>query len=356
LISNDSITITDPTPGPAGERGPLTRLFGKLIRNERDMPFIRLSLLLTVIFGGAAAYIFMPGNFRWWMAPVYWVLHVAFLGPFMLMLHNVCHNTLFRREYGLLNRYIPWGIGVFLGQSPETYFVHHIGMHHTEGNLPDDLSSTMQYQRDSFIDWTRYAGRFLLLGDVQLYRYMKRQGRIRLATRFVTGEAFFFALTSAALLWNWRAGLVVFVVPMLTTRILLMMGNWAQHAFVDPEDPTNDYRTVVTFINSSYNHRCFNDGYHLGHHLKPTRHWLDMPADFLEKRGEMIAQQSLVFRKIDYFMIYVLLMFKRYRTLASYFVNLDPDRPLSEDQVVALIKRRLRKFDGVQLAALRTAA
>jgi hypothetical protein len=63
-----------------------------------------------------------------------------------------------------------------------------------------------------------------------------------------------------------------------------------------------------------------------------------------------------VFRKIDYFMIYVLLMFKRYRTLASYFVNLDPDRPLSEDQVVALIKRRLRKFDGAQLAALRTAA
>jgi len=356
LLSDGGITITDPTAESPRTRGPLTRLFSPLIRDERDMPFIRLSLFLTPVFGGAAIYMFIPGNFRWWMAPIYWGLHIAFLGPFILMLHNVCHNALFKRKYDLLNKYIPWVIGVLVGQSPETYFVHHIGMHHAEGNLPDDLSSTMKYQRDSFVDWARYAVRFLLRGDFELYRYMKGRGRGRLALRLVIGEAFFAALTVAALLWNWRAGLVVFVVPMLVTRVLLMMGNWAQHAFVDPEDPTNDYRTVVTFINSRYNHRCFNDGYHLGHHLKPTRHWLDMPADFLEKREAMIEHQSLVFRKIDYFTIYVLLMFKRYRTLAKYVVSVDPDNPLSQEEIVALIKRRVQKFDAAQLAAFRAAA
>jgi hypothetical protein len=89
--------------------------------------------------------------------------------------------------------------------------------------------------------------------------------------------------------------------------------------------------------------------------LKPTRHWLEMPADFLDKREEMAQQGSLVFRKIDYFMIFIPLMLKRYRTLAKFFVNLDPEQVLSEDEVVALIKRRLKKFDASQLAAVQPA-
>ncbi len=352
MISDGVITITDPTSESPPKLGLLGKFFSPLLRDERDVPFVRLSLLLTLIFGGAAVYMFVPGNFRWWMAPIYWALYITFLGPFTLMLHNVCHNALFKREYDSLNKYIPWVVGTFLGQTPEVYFVHHIGMHHAEGNLPDDLSSTMKYQRDSFIDFSKYAGKFLFLGELELLSYMRKRGRQRLVRRMVIGEIFFIALTVAALVWNWQAGLVVFVVPGLATRILLMMGNWAQHAFVDPEDSTNDYRTVVTFINSPYNRRCFNDGYHLGHHLKPTLHWLDMPADFLDKKEEMIRQRSLVFRKIDYFVIFVLLMLKRYRTLAKYFVNLDPDNPLSEEEIVALIKRRVKRFETSELATL----
>jgi fatty acid desaturase len=294
------------------------------------------------------------------MAPIYWAVYLWFLGPFVLMLHNTCHRKLFKREYKTLNSYTPWVLGIFLGQPPESYFVHHIGMHHADGNLPDDLSSTMPYQRDSFIDWLKYVARFMFLGVPDLFVYMKRRGRDRLAWRLVRGELSFLVLAVLALLWNWRAALVVFVVPLVVTRVLLMMGNWTQHAFVDPDDPTNDFRTVVTFINSSYNHRCFNDGYHLGHHLKQDRHWLDMPADFLDKRQQMIENQSLVFQKIDYFVIFLLLMLKRYRTLAKYHVNLDPDNPLSEDEVVALMKRRLKKFEAARLeeiqAGLRPAA
>ena len=46
---------------------------------------------------------------------------------------------------------------------------------------------------------------------------------------------------------------------------------------------------------------------------------------------------------------------KRHKTLAKYFVNLDPDNPPSEEDVVALIKRRLEKFDADQLAAFNAA-
>jgi hypothetical protein len=81
-----------------------------------------------------------------------------------------------------------------------------------------------------------------------------------------------------------------------------------------------------------------------------------MPTDLLEKRQRMVAEDSLVFRKIDYFVIFLLLMLKRYRTLARYYVHLDPAHPRSEDDVVALIRRRLRKFSPEELATVRSRA
>jgi hypothetical protein len=49
-------------------------------------------------------------------------------------------------------------------------------------------------------------------------------------------------------------------------------------------------------------------------------------------------------------------MLKRYRTLARYFVHLDPGNPLSEEEIVALIKRRVKRFAPGQLGALQPAA
>ncbi|WP_090601813.1 hypothetical protein [Parapedobacter koreensis] len=37
----------------------------------------------------------------------------------------------------------------FFGHMADTYYAHHVGMHHAENNLKDDKSSTMSYQRDS---------------------------------------------------------------------------------------------------------------------------------------------------------------------------------------------------------------
>ena len=327
--------------GSERKGGFLSRPFARLIRDERDLPFVRLALLMTVVFWPLAIYLFVPGRFSWWLAPIYWALYLFFLGPFVLMLHNTSHRPLFKREYGWLNRYIPWVVGPLIGMAPETYFSHHMGMHHKEGNLHEDLSSTMRYQRDSFAHFMRFYVEFLFLGGVQLVGYLRARGRDRLATRFIVGETAYMLATVLALLVNWRVGLVVFAVPLVLTRFLLMAGNWAQHAFVDPDQPANDWRSVVTFINSKYNHRCFNDGYHIGHHLKASRHWLEMPADFLANRQRLVDENALVFEKIDYFIIFVLLMTKQHERLARYRVNLDPNREYTFQETVATMKARL---------------
>jgi fatty acid desaturase len=346
------LPLTDPVWQPDMAQGPFARLVRPLLREERDVGIVRTMLLvfLGVVVPGLV--LFVPGLFRWWMAPIYWFLYIRFIGPYTLMLHCVCHRKIFRRDLDWMHHLVSWVLGPFLGHTPDSYYVHHIGMHHVEGNLPGDLSSTMKYQRDSFRDFLKYEVDFFFLGVIKLFRYFQTRGRKKLARRLFVGEAFFLALAAAATIWNPPAGLTVFVVPFLVTRILLMMGNWAQHAFVDPDEPANDYCTVVAFVNSDYNQRSFNDGYHLTHHLVPHLHYLDMPADFLSRREEMIRKDSLVFRKIDYFGMFLLLMTKQHRKLASYHVELDPEHPRSEDEIVALIQRRLRRFEPEALARL----
>jgi hypothetical protein len=67
-----------------------------------------------------------------------------------------------------------------------------------------------------------------------------------------------------------------------------------------------------------------------------------MPEDFLEKRDKMIEYDSIVFEKVDYFIIWALLMTRQHRLLAKFYVDLDPENPKSESEVVSLLKRRLQ--------------
>ena len=148
---------------------------------------------------------------------------------------------------------------------------------------------------------------------------------------------------------NWRATLVVFIFPMIFTRFMMMAGNWAQHAFIDLNEPANCYRNSITCISSFYNWQCFNDGYHIGHHLYPSMHWTDMPASFQQNIGTYEKEKSIVFRKLDYFQIWIFLMTKNYSKLAKYYVELDPLHPKTSMEIVGLLKERTKKYTNKHL-------
>jgi hypothetical protein len=116
------IVLDDPTYEPravqrAGERAVL-----RFIHDPRDVPFLKL-----MDSGGVAV---GPGALRAWGVPVVarrcpsLVLVLYLMGPFILMLHNTSHRRLFRRPWGWMNQYIPWVLGPFFGESPETYSAH----------------------------------------------------------------------------------------------------------------------------------------------------------------------------------------------------------------------------------------
>ncbi|GIJ99544.1 hypothetical protein Aspvir_001677 [Aspergillus viridinutans] len=204
-------------------------------------------------------------HFTWVHRLLHWILHVWFAGTYTLMKHQYVHmNGVLAPKYRVFDRLFPYLVDPLVGHTWNSYYYHHVKHHHVEGNGPADLNSTMWYDRESITDFACYP-------------------KYALKTALWEGSNYYFIY----LMWryvNHRAAFCVFILPLLTLRLGLMAGNWGQHAFVDPDDPTSDFRSSITLIDVASNRFCFNDGYHTSHHLHPCRHWRDHPVALLKDR------------------------------------------------------------------------
>jgi len=337
------IAFTDPVYTKTETSG-FTRFMLRFIRDERDIVFIHLILKIALVIFPIAAFLFIPGMFNWWVAIGYLVVNwVFFTPPYILMLHCTSHRPLFKLTHSWLGKIIPWFLGPFFGETPETYFGHHIGMHHPENNLREDLSSTIEYQRDNFGDFMKYFLRFFTLGIIDLTSYHTRKKRFKLRKNTILGELSWYIFVIAMSFFNWHATLVVFIIPMIFTRFVMMAGNWGQHAFVDADAPANCYRNSLTCIEADYNKKCFNDGYHIIHHIKPAMHYTDMAQEFRDNLDDYAREKAIVIEGIDFSMVWFFLMMGNYKKLAKQFVRLD-DSLKTEEEVIAFLKMRVKRL------------
>lgn len=265
------------------------------------------------------------------------------------MFHCLCHRKIFKPAYQqAAHNYITWIICPLFGHSPESYFSHHMGMHHVENNNEDDASSTMAYQRDSLRSFFAYFFNFLFLGFKQTFEYLFMRKRKKLYTRLTLGEWVFIFFCIGMCFVNLKATLVVYVVPFFFARFVMMLGNWTQHSFIDHSDPEDLYTNSINCINTDYNKICWNDGYHIIHHLRPGLHYTDMPGEFLKRKDEFAARKAIVFDGIHYLHIFIYLMTKRYGKLADNLVNIN-NMFESREQAIALMKERTRRIVPAQL-------
>jgi len=336
--TSPGLTIDDSATAP---RPPYVRWVVPLLNDERDATFVGLMCSCLLVASSGVA-LFFADRWFWYQAPIHILLVGLLIDRFTLMLHCTSHRPLFKPTHQWLNAVIPWVLGPFFGQSPETYFAHHLGMHHPEENLQDDLSSTLRFQRDKLGHFLRYLGRFLALVLVELSRYLVRRGRMKLLRRVFLGEGVYWAVVIGLSLLRPDAVLVVLVIPFLTIRTLMMVGNWGQHAFVCEKEPGNPYRSSITCINSRYNRRCFNDGYHIGHHLNARAHFTEYPAEFAKNLDRYGQNDSIVFQGVDFFEVWLFLMLGRWSRLARAFVQLPSAPTRNHDEIVAFLKARVR--------------
>ncbi len=332
--------ITDPKAEPKYSDTAFQRWIEGMLYEPRDAVFVRLFLKNAAIVVPLQIALYV--RFSWPLAVVTWIIQIAWLAPSaILSLHNTMHRPFFKAPR-IMNRVVPYVTSLMFG-IPTGYMEHHVGMHHSENNLRADISSTMGYQRDSFPNWLLYFLRFLFTSHVKITRYFLKKNRPAMAKRAMLSDAAHVSFMIALSFVNWQATLAAFVVPYFFMRFAMMLGNWGQHAFIDPARPGDSFVNSITCINSVYNRRCFNDGYHIGHHIKQTRHWTEMPADF-EANLEVYAQQGcIVFEGVDFAMVSVFLFLKRYNWLAKAFVRL-PGDTRTDAEVIEFLKSRTRRI------------
>lgn len=337
------VSISDPCPLSDAPLSLAERWCVQWLTDVRDLVFVRLAWRASLTLLSVAAMLFFsPAALVFWLAlPYLWLLYAVYGGPVMLMVHAVEHRPAFKGRGRILQGWIRHVMPLFYGISPIAYRAHHLLMHHADENRQGDISSTLPYRRDSGWHFLHYCLRFLLVGNLQLARYLARRGRKRALRRFLAGETAHFFLMGLAL---WRfpaAAALVLLLPYVLTRFFLMAGNWAQHAFVNLERLDDGAANATILLNASHNHRCFNDGYHAVHHQHPGLHWSAMAARFQTHWQDYAARGVLVFAGIpNNQVVWWRLMRKDYEYLATHLLSLEVV-PRTVDEKIALLRQRV---------------
>ena len=337
-------TITDPVYAEPQKFSRYEKFWLKYINDKRDLPFIHLLTGIHILVVPVAILLYTPvlQSWYWWLVyiPYFYVSQMYFKGRFGLMLHCIVHRKLFKKNHTWLYRWVIWFVCPFFGHTPETYFVHHMGMHHVANNMLDDASSTLPYQRDSLRGFLAYVGRFLILGVRDTFMYFFRNKRKKFYFRLLAGEMSFYLFCVGMSFVNFNATLFIFIIPFVFGRVVMMLGNWTQHAFINP---LNLEDNSINCINTKYNSICWNDGYHAVHHNRPALHYTDIPGEFLKNKEFFVRQKTLTFDGIHYLHIFIWLMTRRYDKLVRNVVNVD-NMFANDEEAIALMKERTKKM------------
>jgi fatty acid desaturase len=337
------IVITDATTVPAYADGWIHRWCQRALYEARDEVFVRLTLRMLLLMPSLMALAWAALRY----APVPKLVVLAaylavwgwFVPPVILMLHCTMHRP-FIRNPKILDKAHLYAMSLLFGM-PTGYREHHVGMHHFEDNMPDDLSSTRAYTRDSFLQFLVYFSRLLFLGLVEVPLYLYRRRRYAMARRALVSELAHLAVMALVMRFDPWFGATVLIAPYVICRFAMMVGNWGQHAFLNDALDNDGISNSITCINSTYNRRCFNDGYHIGHHLKATRHWTDLPVDFQKNQAFYAQKGAIVFEGIDFFLVSLLLWTGQYKRLAKHYVRLDGVAK-SDEEVIDMLRARVR--------------
>lgn len=344
---NDSQNYTNPPKGSIVTW--YTAWASKIVRHPTDV--VMLTHLLLYLCTIVPSAILLLHKFSLLHAICHTLLALRFTGTYTLMLHQHVHsNGVLAKEYAWCDYTFPYILDPLMGHTWNSYYFHHIKHHHVENNGPDDVSSTLRYQRDNVWHFCFYVARFLIFVIWDLGIYFFRRGRPVLAMKAALSEAgcHLFTLALGAR-FGTAPAVFIFWIPLLLTRVGLMAGNWGQHALVDEESPDSNFRSSITLIDVPSNRYCFNDGYHTSHHLNPRRHWRDHPVAFLRQKERYSSEAALVFHDIDYLLLTLKLLQKDYHYIARRLVPLGTQIDLSLEDRVALLQRKTRRFTEVEI-------
>jgi len=287
----------------------------------------------------------------------FWAYHVLRIGPYFMnfaYVYTLCHKEghsklgLYAKGYntGPLRHVFNWWIGLFYGVMPASFAIGHSLNHHRYNNGPGDVVSTSDKPRDSWKAFLCYMPRWLLYSsNLATYIQFMREKNPKVANKTLVGSAYYVCwIALIAQLVDPAFALAFLGYPFFENVLLLSCVNWSWHAFLDPDDPSDEYVQSITILDGSIN--VLNEDYHVVHHQYPGAHWTEHPALVEKHWAEYENKRGSVFRGTHAFEVFAMVLIGDYDMLASKFVDTLAKAKgvpeLTHDEKKTLLMQRVR--------------
>lgn len=126
--------------------------------------------------------------------------------------------------------------------------------------------------------------------------------------------------------------------PLMEGNILLSAVNFAWHAFIDPDDPSNDYVNSTTVVNGL--NFCLQEEYHVVHHQYAGVHWSKHQELYEKNLPQYKKAMATIFCDENIFVIFGCIVAKDYDKLADLYF--EKPAHMSKAALAQLLKTRLQ--------------